>query len=218
MRFDDQRNIMVLTQIRKRGIEDERIIEAFLAVPREEFVPEDMRTYSYNDHPLSIGEGQTISQPYIVALMLNLAQIRPGDHVLEIGTGSGYQTALLSRLAEQVYTVERIDSLMRRARRTLKTLGCANVHYRTGDGARGWEMAYPPRDRFDRIIVAAGAPGVPQSLIDQLADGGRLVIPAGSRLAQEMLLITRQGDEIITERHGGCAFVPLIGDGAWPEG
>lgn len=215
MRFEDQRNIMVMNHIRKRSVTDERILEAFLTVPRHEFVPEDMRPYSYNDHPLSIGEGQTISQPYIVALMCNLAQIRPTDHVLEIGSGSGYQTAILAELAGEVYAVERIDALMRRARRTLKNLGYSNIHFRTGDGTRGWEMAYPPREKFDRILVAAGAPSVPQALIDQLADGGRLVIPAGTRLAQEMLLIIREGDEIRTENHGGCAFVPLIGEEGW---
>ncbi len=208
---------MVQTQICRRGINDQRVLDAFLVVPRHEFVPHDMRTYSYSDHPLSIGEGQTISQPYIVALMLDLLQVRPTDHVLEIGAGSGYQTALLAKLAAEVYAVERIDSLMQHAKRLLRQLGYGNIHFRTGDGTRGWEKAFPPRDAFDRIIVAAGSPQVPQPLINQLAEGGRLVIPSGTRLAQELLLVTRRDGEILIEKHGGCAFVPLIGEEGWPD-
>jgi len=215
VKFEDQRNLMVQNQLTARGIANQRLLDIFLSVPRHEFVPEEMRAYSYNDHPLAIGDGQTISQPYIVALMVDLLQVRPTHHVLEIGTGSGYQTAILSLLAQQVYTVERLDSLMRRARRDLKRLGYANVHFRTGDGTRGWEKAYPARDTFDRIVVSAAAPHAPEQLIGQLAEGGRLVIPVGSRLMQELVLIRRENGEIITENHGGCAFVPLIGEDGW---
>jgi protein-L-isoaspartate(D-aspartate) O-methyltransferase len=215
MKFEDQRERMVKSHLEGRGISDSRILEAFRKISRHEFVPPDFRELSYADHPLAIGEGQTISQPYMVAAMVELLEVRPTDKVLEIGTGSGYEAAVLSTLAAEVYTVERIDSLLQRARKILKSMGFANIHYRIGDGSRGWEKAYPPCSSFERIIVSAGAPEVPKALLDQLAEGGRLVIPVGPRVAQELLLITRENGEIVTRNCGSCAFVPLIGEEAW---
>ncbi len=217
MKFEDQRRIMVRDNLEARGISDVKVLAAFMKVPREEFVPDDFKMHSYADHPLSIGEGQTISQPYIVSLMLSLLELEPEHRVLEIGTGSGYQTALLAELVKEVYTVERIDPLLRRAKRTLTTMGYENIHFRVGDGTRGWEKAYPPVNEFDRIVVAAAAPKIPQPLLEQLAEGGRLVIPAGSRYVQELICITRQNGEFIQEKWGGCAFVPLVGEEGWQE-
>ncbi len=217
MKFEDQRRIMVRDNLEARGISDPKILEVFLKVPREEFVPDDFKMHSYADHPLSIGEGQTISQPYIVSLMLSLLDLKPEHRVLEIGTGSGYQTALLSELVSEVFTVERIDPLLRRARRILTALGYENINFRVGDGTRGWEKAYPAASEFDRIVVSAAAPGVPQALLDQLADGGKLVIPSGSRYVQELILVTRQNDEYKQEKWGGCAFVPLVGEEGWQD-
>ncbi len=217
MKFEDQRLIMVRDNLEARGIHNPRILAAFMKVAREDFVPDDFKMHSYADHPLAIGEGQTISQPYIVALMMNLLELEADNRVLEIGTGSGYQTALLAELVPEVFTVERIDALMRRAKRTLNGLGYQNIHFRVGDGTMGWEKAYPPVKEFDRIIVSAAAPKIPQPLLDQLADGGKLVIPAGSRYVQELIRITREGDEFTQEKWGGCAFVPLLGEEGWQD-
>lgn len=217
MKFEDQREIMIHDQIAGRGIKDERILTAFRKVKRHLFVDEEVKHLAYNDSPLGIGQGQTISQPYIVALMLELSDIKPEHKILEIGTGSGYQTALLAELAIEVYTVERIDILIKRAGKILAELGYENIYYKSGDGTLGWEGGFPACKEFDRIIVAAGAPIVPASLRDQLAIGGKMIIPAGNRALQELVMVERTKDEFIETRHGGCMFVPLIGEEGWHE-
>ncbi|MCF7794478.1 MAG: protein-L-isoaspartate(D-aspartate) O-methyltransferase [Candidatus Cloacimonetes bacterium] len=217
MRFDDQRKLMVQNQLLRRDITDENVLKAFSKVERHLFVEEDARHLAYNDSPLSIGKGQTISQPYIVALMMQLLDLEPDHKVLEIGTGSGYQTALLAEIAEEVYTVERIDFLIRRAEKILKDQGYENIYYKSGDGTKGWEGGFPVCKQFDRIIVAAAAPQIPESLAEQLKIGGKLVIPAGQRSFQELILLERKEDGYEETRHGGCTFVPLIGEEGWHE-
>lgn len=217
MRFDDQRKRMVKRQIAARGICSKRILEVFLKVPRHQFVPLTLSHLAYNDCPLSIGQGQTISQPYIVALMMDLIDIQPTDRVLEIGTGSGYQTALIAEIAKEVYTVERIGGLLRRAENLLNNMGYRNVYYKIGDGTKGWEYGTPPCKEFEKIIVSAAAPEIPDSLIDQLAVDGLMIIPAGNRFYQELIVIEKKEDNIIHTNHGGCAFVPLIGEEGWQE-
>lgn len=215
MRFQDQRKNMVDRQLVARGIEDERIIRAFLKVKRHEFVPEDYRHMAYEDHPVSIGGGQTISQPYIVALMIKILDVKEDDDVLEIGTGSGYQTAILAELANRVFTVERNDSLAISARKILRKLKYKNIHFRIGDGTMGWEKAYPKKDEFDKIIVSAAAPYTPKPLIEQIAEKGKLIIPVGAKFSQDLLLITKKDGEIKKRNYGGCAFVPLVGKQGW---
>ncbi|MBW6516452.1 MAG: protein-L-isoaspartate(D-aspartate) O-methyltransferase [Candidatus Cloacimonetes bacterium] len=215
MKFEDQRKRMVENQIAARGIKNPELLAAFLKVPRHLFVPEEYRNYSYQDHPLGIGQGQTISQPYIVAMTLDLLCLSKEDIVLEIGTGSGYQTALIAEMVKEVYTVERIPELLMNARIILKGMNYDNIHFRVGDGTKGWEKAYPPCSKFNKIAVSAAAPHVPESLILQLAEGGKLVIPAGNRMFQELLLVEKQGDQIIKKSYGGCTFVPLIGEEGW---
>ncbi|MDO9576958.1 MAG: protein-L-isoaspartate(D-aspartate) O-methyltransferase [Candidatus Cloacimonadales bacterium] len=217
MKFEDQRKLMIQQQIERRGIVDPRVLEAFYKVERHLFVDEDARHLAYNDSPLGIGSGQTISQPYIVALMMELADVQPDHKVLEIGTGSGYQTALLAEIAKEVYTVERIHVLIERAKILLQELGYENIFYKSGDGTRGWEGSFPVCKEFDRIIVSAAAPEVPASLIEQLAIGGKLVIPAGQRSFQELILVERKENGYEETRHGGCTFVPLIGEEGWHE-
>ncbi len=215
MKLEDKHRLMVEEQILGRGIKTESVLRAFLKVKRHLFVHEDIQELAYHDSPMNIGDGQTISQPYMVAIMLDLLELNKQDSVLEVGTGSGYQTALLAELAGTVYTVERIDILMLKARDLLRELGYTNIHYLIGDGTRGWKDGEPARDKFDKIVVAAGAPDIPASLMDQLADGGIMVIPAGNRKWQELVVIKREKDEFITSTHGTCVFVPLIGDEGW---
>ncbi|MFC1898323.1 protein-L-isoaspartate(D-aspartate) O-methyltransferase [Candidatus Cloacimonadota bacterium] len=217
MKFEDQRKLMVRNQIERRGVIEPRVLEAFYKVERHLFVDIDARHLAYNDSPLSIGSGQTISQPYIVALMMELADIQPKHKVLEIGTGSGYQTALLAEIAEEVYTVERIHVLIQRAKNLLSNLEYENIYFKSGDGTKGWEGGFPICKEFDRIIVAAAAPEVPESLVQQLAVDGKLVIPAGDRHFQELILVERKEDGYEETRHGGCTFVPLIGEEGWHE-
>lgn len=211
--FEEARRLMVDRQLAKRGITDERVLEAMRQVPRHRFVPEDMWDLAYRDTPLPIGQGQTISQPYIVAYMTQLLHLGPEDRVLEIGTGSGYQVAILSRLAKQVYTIERIGDLARQAAKVLKELGYDNVHLRIGDGGYGWPEAAP----FDAIMVTAAAPEIPQPLIAQLADGGRMVIPIGPTGYQDLLRLRRRGEDIQRENMVPVAFVPLVGEHGWRE-
>ena len=194
-------------------IANTRVIEAMERVLREEFVPEASRHLTYEDVPVAIGEDQTISQPYIVALMLAALDLRRSDKVLEIGTGSGYQSALLSQLARQVVSVERIDTLASSARTRLKILGYTNVEVLKAEGRLGCEAQAP----FDAIIVAAGAPKLPRELMGQMAQAGRLIIPVGSRDNQELMKVVRSVEAYSIETLGACRFVPLIGDGAWPE-
>ncbi len=204
---------MVERQIRRRGIRDRRVLDAFRSVPRHCFVPPRWRDQSYEDHPVDIGYGQTISQPYIVALMTEALHLRGDERVLEIGTGSGYQTAILASLCAHVYTVERIAELSDAARKVLGELGYTNVSYRVGDGTLGWPEEAP----FDGIMVTAAAPSVPESLKQQLGEGGRLVMPVGGRGGQDLVVLERRGEEFRRERLCGCVFVRLIGREGWPE-
>ncbi len=215
-RFQKQRMRMVDTQLRSRGIKDRRVLKAMEKIPRHLFVDEALQDQAYNDSPLPIAENQTISQPYMVALMTEALGLKGGEKVLEIGTGSGYQTAVLAELADRVFSVERIASLASRARKILDSLNYFNVAIRVGDGTYGWREEAP----FDGIIVTAGAPEVPKTLVEQLAVGGRLVIPVGGRYSQNLMRITRMSegpDDIETENLGGCRFVDLIGEHGWKE-
>jgi protein-L-isoaspartate(D-aspartate) O-methyltransferase len=204
---------MVESQIRHRGIVDTRVLRAFEAVPRHLFVPEAELSWAYRDAPHSIGHRQTISQPYIVALMTEVLALGGGEKVLEIGTGCGYQTAILAEMGAVVHTVERIPELGLRARTTLEGIGYRDIRYHVGDGSLGWPEAGP----FDRIIVTAGARTVPGSLQGQLADHGILVLPVGAIGVQELVSVRREGERFETESHCRCAFVKLIGEKGWPE-
>jgi protein-L-isoaspartate(D-aspartate) O-methyltransferase len=206
---------MVEAQIAARGVRHARVLEAMRAVPREAFLPKELAEFAYEDGPLPIGAGQTISQPYIVALMAELADPGPGDKVLEVGTGSGYAAAVMSRMAARVYTIERNPELAEAARRRLERLGYDNIEVRCGDGTLGWPEAAP----FDAIVVAAGGPEVPQALREQLEVGGRLVIPVASNGAGQKLLLVRRSavDKFEEEDCGAVAFVPLVGEQGWRE-
>lgn len=209
------RDRMVDVQIAGRGVRDRRVLEAMRNVPREAFVSAEFEEFAYEDGPLPIDAGQTISQPYIVALMIEAAEIRPQDQVLEVGSGSGYAAAVLSRIAKKVYGMERHAVLTDEARRRICDLGYSNVELRTGDGTRGW----PEDTRFDAIIVSAGAPAAPVALKQQLAIGGRLVIPIGECPGEQLLCkITRTAESSYEpENLGAVAFVPLIGEQGWAE-
>jgi protein-L-isoaspartate(D-aspartate) O-methyltransferase len=211
--MDDRarRERMVDSQIVARGVRDPRVLDALRAVPRHLFVPTAERADAYDDRPLPIGEGQTISQPYIVALMTAALAARETDRVLEVGTGSGYQTAILARLAREVITIERHAALAAGAERVLHELGVSNVRVIVGDGSEGYAEQAP----YDRILVTAGAPAVPESLQAQLADDGRLVIPVGSAGHQVLTVIDRHGTEFVRREGEGCVFVPLIGRHGW---
>ena len=213
-RFQKLRIKMVETQIRARGVTDERVLAAMAKIPRHLFIDEALIEQAYNDNPLPIGKSQTISQPYIVALMTAALKLTGKEKVLEIGTGSGYQTAILAELAEQVFSIERIAQLAAGARKRLDALNCFNVAMRVGDGTYGWREESP----FDGIMVTAGAPKVPTILLEQLAVGGCLVIPTGGRISQELLRVTRMSadlNEVKTEVLCGCRFVYLIGEHGW---
>jgi protein-L-isoaspartate(D-aspartate) O-methyltransferase len=205
---------MVETQIAGRGIRDPAVLAAMRAVPREDFVAPGQASRAYDDTPLPIGDGQTISQPYIVAVMTEALRLRPGDRVLEIGTGSGYAAAVLAVLAAEVYTIERIEGLATSARRRLRDEGYANVHVRHGDGSLGW----PEHAPYDAIVVTAGGPDVPPSLLRQLAVGGRLVMPIGpTPRSQRLVRVVRVAeDRYDREALEDVAFVPLIGAEGWP--
>ncbi len=211
--LNDRRARMIEVQLRQRGIRDERVLAAMSQVPRHEFVAEPYQPDAYDDNPLPIGEGQTISQPYIVALMLELLAIRPEHTVLEIGTGSGYQTALLAELAHYVYTIERHLVLANNAQKTLQRLGYANITLEIGDGSAG----LPAHAPYDGIIVAAAAPILPDSLVQQLKEGGRLVIPVGTPDSQQLELVEKIKGEPVISEHTGCRFVPLIGEHGYRE-
>lgn len=200
----------MLTLLHTR-VRDERVIEAMAAVPRERFVPEHLRSRAYEDGALAIGKEQTISQPLMVALMLDALRLTADDRVLEVGTGSGYQAAVLSRLVRDVTTVERIPELLERAEATLRSPDCANVHAFPA----GAELGCAVRAPYDAIVVSAGAPHVPRVLLDQLAEGGRIVIPVGDRRGQELIRATKTPRGVELVRLGACGFVPLIGRGAW---
>ena len=207
--FATERFTMVESQLRQRGICDERLLAAMSKVPRHEFVSQQNWNEAYADHPIPIAEKQTTSQPYMIAAMVQAAEIKPEDRVLEIGAGSGYQTALLAELASQVFAVERYTSLAESAQKTLERLGYRNAKIVTGDGSLGLPEAAP----YDAIIVSAAAPRIPQALMDQLAVGGRLLIPVGESEQQVLQLVQRQSDGSTTVRMlEGCRFVPLIGE------
>jgi protein-L-isoaspartate(D-aspartate) O-methyltransferase len=208
-RFAAARRQMVEEQLEERDITDRRVLEIMGRVARERFVPEELRRHAYEDHPLPIGLDQTISQPYIVALMTQLARPSPDDRVLEIGVGSGYEAAILAGLCRQVYSIEILDALATAARQRLAELGYENVAVRCGDGYQGW----PEQAPFDAILVSAAPDHVPQPLIDQLVPGGRLVIPVGSSYGQELLLIEKQLDgDLRRSRVGPVRFVPMTGE------
>jgi protein-L-isoaspartate(D-aspartate) O-methyltransferase len=212
--FVAQRRSMVESQLRARGIRDERVLAAMLHVPRHEFVSADYRDQIYEDHPIPIGEGQTLSQPYIVAIMLEVLALDPSNVVLEVGTGSGYQTALLSELTRQVYSVERHASLARAAEATLARLGYTNVEVLLGDGSQG----LPEHAPFDAIVVSAAAPQIPSPLFEQLREGGRMVIPVGPAHAQALQLVRKQAGQPVVTNLEGCRFVPLIGSEGYHSG
>ncbi len=196
---------MIEEQIRARGLDEPRLIEAMRAVPRHRFIPEAYRTHAYEDCAVSLDLGQTVSQPYIVGLMTRLLDANESERILEIGTGSGYQTAILARLARSVYTVERLPVLGQRARETLESLGYDNIHYLIGDGHKGWSEEAP----FDGIIVTAAPSALPDALFRQLKSEGRMVIPIG----EELYTVTRSGEEAVKVHHGGVRFVPMVEDG-----
>jgi protein-L-isoaspartate(D-aspartate) O-methyltransferase len=205
------RDQMVETQIGARGIRDERVLSAMRRVPRHIFVPEAARAAAYGDYPLPIGHGQTISQPYIVAMMTTLLQINPDDRVLEIGAGSGYQAAILGTLAKEVISIERIPEVALLAQENLSAASISTVRVIVGDGTLG----YPERAPYDGVLITASTPSVPPPLIDQLVEGGRLVAPVGSRDLQELIRLTRKGNDITREFFGGVMFVPLVGEHGW---
>ena len=213
-RYEKQRKKMVDAQIRSRGIRDARVLRAMEKIPRHLFVDEGLIDQAYNDSPLPIGEKQTISQPYIVALMTEALELAGREKVLELGTGSGYQAAILAELADRVFTIERIASLAQKARRLLESLNYYNAVIRVGDGTYGWREESP----FDALLVAAGSPSIPRTLVEQLAVGGRLVIPVGGRYTQNLIKLTRLSenpDDVRQEDLGGCRFVSLIGEHGW---
>ena len=213
-RYKKQRIRMVDSQIRARSITDARLLKVMETIPRHLFVDEGLIDQAYNDNPLPIGEKQTISQPYIVALMTQALELNGRERVLEIGTGSGYQTAILAKLADRVFSIERVATLAARARKILDQLNCYNVAIRVGDGSYGWKEEAP----FNAIITTAAVPAIPGYLVDQLAPGGRLVVPVGSRDMQTLYKLTRSAenpDEIKKEDLGGCRFVSLIGESGW---
>lgn len=212
--FAIRRRQMVERQLVPRGITDERVLAAMGALPRHLFVEEALQGKAYSDNALPIGARQTISQPYIVASMTQLLKVGSGDRVLEIGTGSGYQTALLATLAQTVHSIERLRPLSTRAKQTLRELGVENVHLRVGDGTAGWPEEAP----FSRIVVTAGAPAVPAPLLAQLDTGGRLVIPVGEEKQQILHVVIRGRTGFRTEQYDACVFVKLIGQEGWAEG
>ncbi len=203
----EERREMVETQIIARGVKDRKVIEAFLNIPRHLFVPPEYIDQAYMDYPLPIGHGQTISQPYMVAVMTELLELDSDHRVLEIGTGSGYQTAILAWIAKEVYTVEKIPELSERAQRILKKLGFKNIHFKVGDGSLGWPEYAP----YDRIIVTAAAPEIPPPLVEQLKESGIIVIPVGDRYSQMLVRGIKENGILKTEEFFPCAFVPLKG-------
>ncbi|MCL0078916.1 protein-L-isoaspartate(D-aspartate) O-methyltransferase [Dehalococcoidia bacterium] len=213
MNRDTDTNRAKLFRRLRQEIRDERVIDAMEHVPRELFVPPTSRHLAYEDTPLPIEMGQSISQPFIVALMTEALELKGTERVLEVGTGSGYQAAILAELAQWVISVERHPALVQAARQILNRLSYKNIEIHLAEGNLGWRAAAP----YDGIIVTAGAPRVPQELLDQLAEAGRLVIPVGSRYEQQLLKVTRQGGRTTTQDLGGCRFVPLIAEGAWEE-
>lgn len=212
-RYAEQRQAMVHEQLRRRGVKDERVLQAMALVPRHEFVPPQLREQAYGDEPLGIGGGQTISQPYIVASMTAALGLSGSERILEVGTGSGYQAAILSLVAKEVYTIESRQELAATAAERLQRLGFHNVHVHCGDGTLGLKELAP----FDAILIAAAAPAVPQPLLEQLDEGGRMIVPIGPEEQQHLLLVTRHGNDFISQQREPCRFVPLIGQHGWKD-
>ncbi len=212
-RLVEKRELLIRDNLIPHGVTSPRVLDVFRQIPREEFVPEALRDRAYENSPLSIGFGQTISQPLMIGLMLQALDVQPEDKVLEVGTGSGYQAALLSLLGRDVVSVERLRELAEESRLRLHRLKYTNVKVYEGDGSKGWLEEAP----FNRIIVACGAPKIPESLPRQLSDGGRLVIPAGSRSEQTLTILDYINKNIHIDYRGGCVFVPLIGEEGWAE-
>ncbi len=208
-----QRAEMVDAQLRRRGIRDERVLRAMEMVLRHEFVPWQLQREAYNDSPVPIGEGQTISQPYIVAHMLEVLRLSPEDRVLEVGTGTGYEAAVMSRIVREVYTIERFASLGEAAKKIFDRLGYTNIHVVIGDGSRGYVDAAP----YDAIIVAAAAPRVPDALVKQLKNGGRAIVPVGEADLQQLLLVTKNDGGVQKQTLDACRFVPLVGEEGYAE-
>ena len=207
------RERMVKNQLISRGIKDDGVLRAIQKVHRHIFIDEALIGEAYNDHPLPIGHGQTISQPYIVALMTEALDLTGKEKTLEIGTGSGYQTAILAELSERVFTIERIRPLMEKARSLLNELGYTNILFKYFDGTLGWQEYAP----FDAVIITAGAPQIPEPLLNQLAEGGRMIIPIGNKYSQELIKVTKVKDGFEKKSLGGCRFVDLIGTHGWKE-
>ena len=207
------RDRMVREQLVPRGISDKRVLRSFRGVERHEFVPPDLRGGAYEDHPLPLGEGQTISQPYMVALMTQCLALKGGERVLEIGTGSGYQTAILATLSKEVFSVERVKGLAKKAESTLARLGYDNIRIKVDDGTLGWRENAP----YEAIIVTAGSPKIPETYIAQLETGGRLVIPVGTAFSQILTLVEKKPDGAVISELCGCVFVPLVGKEGWKE-
>jgi protein-L-isoaspartate(D-aspartate) O-methyltransferase len=211
--FSLRRESMVREQIGARGIRDPRVLEAMRRIPREDYVPEHLRSQAYSDNALPIGNGQTISQPYVVARMTDLLGVEPQHKVLEIGTGSGYQTAILALLARWVFSLERVPELAKVAIERMRNLGLQNVKIQIFDGTVGWSDMAP----FDRILVTAGAPAAPKPLLDQLSVGGRMVIPEGDRASQRLVVYEKTAEGLLRQEHEPVAFVPLVGRHGWEE-
>ncbi|MDI6889991.1 MAG: protein-L-isoaspartate(D-aspartate) O-methyltransferase [Thermodesulfovibrionales bacterium] len=211
MGFEELREFMVITQLIPRGIKDKRVLKVMKKVPRHLFVDEPIQYKAYDDMALPIGEGQTISQPYMVAIMTELLELKGNEKVLEIGTGSGYQAAILAELSKEVYTVERVALLAERALETLRSLGYNNIHVKVGNGTLGWPEEAP----FDRIMITAGTPRIPGPLIPQLSQGGTIIAPVGERFSQQLLKVKKSESRLTEEYHTPCVFVPLIGRYGW---
>ncbi|MDD4309279.1 MAG: protein-L-isoaspartate(D-aspartate) O-methyltransferase [Candidatus Cloacimonetes bacterium] len=211
MRFEDQRKNLV-EELQSNGIADMAVLKAFARIPREDYVLPEYRDYAYRNKPLPILANQTISQPQMIALMMQVLELKSTDIVLEIGTGSGYQTALLAEIVKEVCSVERLDTLSLSAQKVLRSAGFKNIFFRIGDGHTGWEKAYPPYKEFNKIIVSAGAASIPQLLVSQLAEGGIMAIPVGESSAQILHVITREHGEVAIRQTVNCSFVPLVRD------
>lgn len=213
MDYETLRKRMVEEQLMPRGIKNERVLNAFGMVERHKFIPDDLRSNAYSDFPVPIGEGQTISQPYIVALMTESLELTGAEKVLEIGTGSGYQTAILAELAKEVYSIERFENLAKRAEEALKSLNYKNIKTKVGDGTLGWPEEAP----FDRIIITAACPRIPLPLSDQLRDNGKLILPLGESFSQVLTLIEKKNNKLESTDICGCVFVPLVGKYGWKK-
>lgn len=211
--FLEARKKMVEIQLVARDIKDARVLSVFRKIPRHLFVKESFQNDAYGDFPIPIGDGQTISQPYMVALMTQCLELTGNERILEIGTGSGYQAAVLAELAKEVYSIERYEGLARNAQNTLDQLGYTNIKIKIGDGTEGWTEFAP----YNGIIVTAGSPDIPRALKDQLADRGKIVIPVGNLHSQILTVIERVGNKFLEKEVCGCVFVPLVGKYGWPE-